>query len=306
MAPATRLQFHFLLTSVGLLHDFFFIYAINIYIYICYCNLLIHHQQKPAALPGMDNCETMPLDVGDGPPSSGAIGSGPPQNEEPKGTQDLGTTEIDVEISTGKVTFTPATTTSDDTGLQQQQAETKQTTQPVQTPAELPKVEHADPHAPETSKVDVPKAPNPPHKEGEKVPPGWGNAKYISPAEQQRATPKAKAKASNARGKSKAKPKQVEKETKKRGRSRAESASAAKGSKKGRQGSTEKEPKDSKRKNKTNEDPPEKSRKVDLSAKEALRSKKCCAYQKVLARLRRDGVAEDEAKKQAKLVPRTQ
>lgn len=139
---------------------------------------------------------------------------------------------------------------------------------------------------------------------------GGGGVKYISPAEQAKVAPKAKADSSKPRGsKSKAKPKQVEQASKKRGRSRAESASAAEVSKKKRRGSAAKKPatKESKRKNKGKEEtPPAKSRKVDLNPKEALRSKKCCAYQKVLTRLRREGVEEDEAKKQAKLVARMQ
>lgn len=252
----------------------------------------------------MDTCDTMPQelpqDVGGGSPSSGVSGSNPieePKHVESEG-KDEGIIEVGVEVSEGKVTFTAAAL-SDETEVQQQQANIDKTTQPassgIQTALDPTKQEHA--HAPE-----------PPNKVDEEVPPGWGGVKYISPAEQQKVRPKAKEKAkaksrsSKPRATSKAKPKQA---AKKRGRSRAESASAAKVSRKGSAGKGSK-PKESKRKNKGNENPPEKSRKVDLNPKEALRSKKCCAYQKVLARLRKEGVAEDEAKKQAKLVARMQ
>jgi hypothetical protein len=44
-------------------------------------------------------------------------------------------------------------------------------------------------------------------------------------------------------------------------------------------------------------------RKVDQDPREALRSKKCSAYSKVLYALRKQGVPEEDAKKQASLAP---
>ncbi len=154
----------------------------------------------------------------------------------------------------------------------------------------------------------------------EPVPPGWGNAKYISPADQQ-AVAKAKAK-----GKAKAKatpPKQQQVQEVKKSRVRARSASAVPAvveppPKKGKRAKDAKttpkaKPKAApqplsegkKRKGSTQKAAvTAKVRKVDASEKEALRSKKCCAYQKVLRSLLREGIPQEEAREKAKEVAR--
>ena len=163
-----------------------------------------------------------------------------------------------------------------------------------------------------------------PEETKEPVPPGWGKVPYLSPADQQaKASKVAEAKA-KAKGKAKAKatqPKQQQVQEVKKSRGRPRSASAAPAvaeppSKKGKHSKDAPKAKQkaapkalskgNKRKGST-KNPPKtaKVRKVDASEKEALRSKKCCAYQKVLRSLLREGIPEEEAREKAKEVART-
>ena len=140
-------------------------------------------------------------------------------------------------------------------------------------------------------------------------PKGWGKVAYLTPEQQRSCVPKPKAK---AKGKGKAKAK-------------SQPASSSKKPAQGKKRKEVEEPKeeskkDTKRsrgtavektgKRKTAADAAAvddadstKARKVDLSEKEKLRSKRCCAYSKVLNAERKKGTDEETAKKLARQAP---
>ena len=152
------------------------------------------------------------------------------------------------------------------------------------------------------------------------APAGWGKSGYISPEEQAAAKPKAKAK-----GKAKAVPKpKPEKVKRARGRPAGKSAQAKAKSKaaktlvpkkdtaRGRSAKTKKNEHNSpesedaqkasrKRAGESVEaKATRKVRKVEADPHEALRSKRCCAYQKVLRSLLKQGIPKEEAQVQAR------
>lgn len=152
------------------------------------------------------------------------------------------------------------------------------------------------------------------------APAGWGKSGYISPEEQAAAKPKAKAK-----GKAKAVPKpKPEKVKRARGRPAGKSAQAKAKSKaaktlvpkkdtaRGRSAKTKKNEHNSpesedaqkasrKRAGESVEaKATRKVRKVETDPHEALRSKRCCAYQKVLRSLLKQGIPKEEAQVQAR------